>query len=454
MKKTEQKVLRFIDEKNLIEKDDRILVALSGGPDSVFLLHFLNKYSNKFKISLAAIHINHGLRGKAASSDENFCKILTKKLGVRFYFVKRNVKALAKKLKVSIEEAGRLIRYEEFEKLSAKEGFTKIATAHIADDNAETVLLNLIKGTGLNGISGIPYSRGKIIRPLFVLTKEEIVQYLKFYKINYRTDLTNLQSDYERNFLRNEIIPLIKKRLNPSLESTLLKSSAVFKEINNFVKKKLKDEIDNLILKKDDTLSILLSNLKNIESELRGEAIRLVFEKEYKIQLSFDEVKKIFSLIEKQPGRSINLQGKLKVVRERNELVVVNQKKDVKLEPLVISSGDSVRVNDKLISIKEVTTKEKQFDSDKNIEFINGDKTKSKFMLRRWQPGDRFIPLGMKGSKKVSDFLSEQKLSTYNKKDQMILTNDNRIVWIIGLRLDNRFRITPQTKKIYELCIT
>ncbi len=228
MKKTEQKVLRFIDEKNLIEKDDRILVALSGGPDSVFLLHFLNKYSKKFKISFAAIHINNRLRGKAASADENFCKELTKKLGVRFYSIKRNVKAFAKKLKVSTEEAGRLIRYEEFESLSAKESFTKIATAHIADDNAETVLLNLIKGTGLNGISGIPYSRGKIIRPLLVLTKEEIVQYLKFYKINYRTDLTNLQSDYERNFLRNEVVPLIKKRLNPSLENTLLKSSEVF----------------------------------------------------------------------------------------------------------------------------------------------------------------------------------------------------------------------------------
>jgi tRNA(Ile)-lysidine synthase len=454
MKKAEQKVLRFIDEKNLIEKGDKILVALSGGPDSVFLLHFLNKFSRKFKISLAAIHINHGLRGRAASSDENFCIKLTNRLGVRFYSVKRNVKAHAKKLKVSTEEAGRLIRYEEFEKLSAKEGFTKIATAHIADDNAETILLNLIKGTGLNGISGIPYSRGKIIRPLLVLTKEEIVQYLKFYKIDYRTDLTNLQSDYERNFLRNEVIPLIKKRLNPSLENTLLKSSGVFKEINNFVKKKLKDEINHLTTKKDNTFSISLSNLNKIENELKGEAVRFVFEKEFKIQLSFDEVKRIFSLIEKQPGRSINLQGKLKVVRERNELIVVNQKKDVKSKPVVLRSGDSVKLNDKYISIKEVKNKKKQFNPDKNIEFINGDRAKSKFILRKWQPGDRFIPLGMKGSKKVSDFLSEQKLSTYNKKDQMILTNDDHIVWIIGLRLDDRFRITPQTKKIYELCIT
>ena len=315
-------------------------------------------------------------------------------------------------------------------------------------------MLNLIKGTGLNGISGIPYSRGKIIRPLLFLTKEEIVKYLKFYKIDYRTDLSNLQSNYERNFLRNEIIPLIKKKLNPSLENTLLKSSGVFKEINNFVKKKLKDEIDHLVTKKDAVLSISLSNLDKTENELRGEAIRLIFEKEYKIQLSFDEVKKIFSLIEKQPGRSINLQGKLKIVRDRNELVVINQKQDVKQKPIVISNGDSVKINDKYLSIKEVKTQKKHFKSDKNVEFINADKTKSKFILRRWQPGDRFIPFGMKGSKKVSDFLSEQKLSTYSKKDQMILTNDNQIVWIIGLRLDNRFRITPQTKKIYELCIT
>ena len=454
MKKTEQKVLRFIDEKNLIKKDDRILVALSGGPDSVFLLHFLNKFSKKFKISFASIHINHGLRGKAAVADENFCKKLTKKIGIPFYSVKKNVKALAKRLKVSTEEAGRIVRYDEFEKLSVKEGFTKIATAHIADDNAETVLLNLIKGTGLNGISGIPYSRGKIIRPLLVLTKEEIVQYLKFYKIDYRTDLSNLQSEYERNFLRNEVIPLIKKRLNPSFENTLLKSSEVFKEINNFVKKKLVDAIDNLVLKKRNQFCISLSYLSKIENELRGEAIRLVVEREYKTQLSFDEVKKIFSLIEKQSGRSINLHGKLKVVRERNELVVINQKKDVKTKPVVISNGDSVKLNDKYLSIKEVRIKKKEFSPDKSKEFINADKTKPKFILRRWQPGDRFFPLGMKGSKKVSDFLSEQKLSTYSKKDQMILTNDNRIVWVIGLRLDNRFRITPQTKKIYELCIT
>jgi tRNA(Ile)-lysidine synthase len=454
MKKTEQKVLRFIAEKSLIQKDDKILVALSGGPDSVFLLHFLNKFRKKFKISLGAIHINHGLRGKAASVDAKFCEDITNKIGVPFYSVKKNVKALAKKLKVSTEEAGRIVRYEEFEKLFTKEGLTKIATAHIADDNAETVLLNLIKGTGLNGISGIPYSRGKIIRPLLSLTKEEIVQYLKFYKIDYRTDLTNLENEYEKNFLRNEIIPLIKIRLNPSLENTLLKSSGVFKEINNFVKKKLADATDNLVIKKSNQFCISLSNLSKIEKELRGEAIRLLFEIEYKIQLSFDEVTKIFSLIEKQPGRSINLQRKLKVIRERNELVVVSQKKELNSKPVVINSGDSIKLNDKHLSIKEVKTQKEYSSSDKNIEFINGDKAKSKFILRKWQPGDRFFPFGMKGSKKVSDFLSEQKLSYYNKKDQMILTNDNQIVWVIGLRLDNRFRITPQTKKIYELCIT
>lgn len=454
MKKIEQKVLRFIDEKNLVEKDDRILVALSGGPDSVFLLHFLNKYCKKLKVTCAALHINHRLRGKEALNDEHFCKGLTKKLGIQFFSVKKNVKALAEKHKISIEEAGRIIRYKEFERFSISKEFSKIATAHNADENAETVLLNLIKGTGLSGIAGIPPLREKIIRPLLVLTKEEIIQYLKYYKLRYRIDLSNLSSSYERNFLRNQVIPLIKNRLNPSLENTLLKSSDVFRQINNFIKEKLSKEIKRLTLRKDDFLSISLSELNQIEKELRGGALRLIFQREYKIQLSFDEVKKIISLVEKQPGKNISLQRKIKIIRERNELVVIEDVQSAESKPIVFNNGDSVKINGKNFSVKKATEKKWKFNSNKNIEFINGDKIDSEFILRKWQTGDRFIPLGMKGSKKVSDFLNEQKLSSHKKKDQMVLINNNRIVWIIGLRLDNRFKVTSHAKKVYELCLS
>ncbi|MEO8399554.1 MAG: tRNA lysidine(34) synthetase TilS [Ignavibacteriaceae bacterium] len=211
MKKIEQKVLKFIDEKNLISKNDIVLVALSGGPDSVFLLYFLNKFKKRFQISIGVFHLNHKLRGKNSDDDLIFCKNLSDKMKIDFLSSAKNIKQFAKENKISIEEAGRKIRYEELHRIAEKNNYNKIATAHIADDNTETVLLNLIKGTGLKGISGIPIKRGNIIRPILILTKKEILEYLHYYEIDYRVDESNLSIDYERNFLRSEVIPLIKK---------------------------------------------------------------------------------------------------------------------------------------------------------------------------------------------------------------------------------------------------
>lgn len=454
MKKIEQKVLKFIDEKNLIQKNDKVLIGLSGGPDSVFLLYLLNKYSKKLKISLGALHINHLLRGKDADKDEKFCKELCKRLSVKFYSVKKNIKAVSKKEKISIEEAGRKIRYNEYEKVLVKEGCTKIATAHNADENAETVLLNLIKGSGLKGLSGIPPLRDNIIRPLLALTKKEILDCLGHYKLKYRTDLTNLKDDAERNFLRNQVIPLIKKRLNPSLSNTLLNSSDIFRNINSLIKKNTDEAYGSLVTEKENYLSIALSELNKIEDGYKSEILRHIFLKEFDIQISFDDCRKILSLSNKQTGKSIQIFEKINVTRERTELVVHKEKVKTEFKHVVIKSGNSARINDKEISIKEVGTIKQKFGSDKNLEFISGDKTSGDFLVRKWMPGDRFYPLGMNGSKKVSDFLNEQKISSLKKKEQMILLNQNRIVWVLGLRLDERFRVTSETKKIYQLCLS
>ncbi len=454
MKKIEQKVLKFINEKKLIEKNDKVLVALSGGPDSVFLLHFLKKYSAKFKITFGAVHINHLLRELQANKDELFCKQLSEKLDIPFYSVRKNVKSFAVKEKVSTEEAGRIIRYKEFERIALKKGYTKIATAHNCDDNAETVLLNLIKGAGLRGISGIPPFREKIIRPILALTKEEIFNYLNFYKIKYRTDRTNLKDDYERNFLRNQVIPLIKKRLNPSLSNTLLKSSEIFRDINSVLKKKIDKITKSVVSKKKDHISLSLTELKKNEKEYWSKIFRFIFEKEFKSQISFDDCKKIISLIDKQAGKSIQIFNKIKVIKERNELIIQRKKSELNFKPVIINKGEKITIDDKKLSITEVEKIDSAFSYNKNIEFISGDITDKNFRIRRWLPGDRFYPFGMKGSKKVSDFLNEQKISSFKKKEQMILLNNNRIVWVIGLRLDNRFRINSSTKKILELCLS
>ena len=234
-KTTEQKALKFIDENNLIKKGDKILVAFSGGADSVFLLHFLFKYKRRLGIEIAAFHLNHKLRGKSAEKDEKFSVEYCKKNDIKFFSVTRDVKAAAKKKKISFEEAGREIRYNELNKTARKLKATKIATAHNSSDNIETILLNLVKGTGIKGLMGIPLRRGNIVRPILSLSADEIRDYLKKNKIDYRFDKSNLDSDYERNFLRNEIIPKLKQRLNTRLEEKIGNTAKVLKEINSFI---------------------------------------------------------------------------------------------------------------------------------------------------------------------------------------------------------------------------
>ncbi len=238
-KTIEQKAIKFIDENHLIEKGDKVLVALSGGADSVFLLSFLLKFKNRFMIEVAAFHLNHKIRGKAAVADEKFCTEFCSKNKIEFTRASKDVKLYAKKVKVSVEEAGREIRYSELNKAAKKMRCTKIATAHNSSDNVETILLNFVKGTGVKGLIGIPFRRDNIIRPILCLSAEEIRKYLKANKIPFRIDESNLDSDYERNFLRNEIIPKLKKRLNPRLEEKISNTSKIISGINSFIDKNI-----------------------------------------------------------------------------------------------------------------------------------------------------------------------------------------------------------------------
>jgi tRNA(Ile)-lysidine synthase len=452
MKRIEQKVLKYIDEKNLIAKKDKVLVALSGGPDSVFLLHFLFKYKRKLNIGLGALHINHGLRGKDAELDQEFCDIFCRKLGVKFYSIKKNIKDYAVKNKISVEEAGRIIRYKEFEKTASSYNFSKIATAHICNDNAETVLLNLIKGTGLRGISGIPPVRGKIIRPLLCLTKEEILRYLNNYKIDFRTDLTNLEIDFERNFIRNKIIPLIRERLNPNFETAVLKSSEVFKEASDYIEKQLQSFIPGFIDEKE-FLRFDLFTLNQIDKDLLSILFKASLEKKFKKQTTFNDCKRIISLVKVRTGKTINLSNNLIAIKERDSIDVYQKKTNKNFEPVEIKPGSKAKFDGKSLLIRKRKSIPEVFTDDKSVEYIKGDNLRDKFVLRRWNAGDRFYPLGMKGSKKISDFLNEQKVPSANKKEQLVLTNNGKIVWVLGLRIDDRFKITKNARKVYELCL-
>jgi|ERR1035437_1630425 tRNA(Ile)-lysidine synthase len=455
MKKTEQKVLKFIDGNFLIHKGDKIIVSLSGGPDSVFLLYFLKKYQKRLSVSLSAFHLNHLLRGKDAFLDENFCKELCSSLNIPYFSVRKNVKVYARKKKISIEEAGRILRYSELNKLLKKINFNIIATAHHSNDNAETVLLNLIKGTGLKGISGIPVKRDNVIRPILVLSKDEILQYLDIKNINFRIDSSNFQVDPERNFIRHVILPLIRTRLNPSIENALFNSSQNFKSLYSYLLNTT-NEVFKGICMKGSVLNIPLEKLLQLNDDLLTFSLKEMVERNFFETLTFKDITSLKSLMSKQTGRRINLSSDLTAFKERDELIIRrnNDSGNFDKKYIEIIKGEEKSVNGFTISIKPVDIADITPGKEKTREFISADHIlNEKFVVRNWKNGDKFFPLGMKGTKKVSDFLNGLKIESHKKKNQLLLLNGKKIIWVIGYRLDDRFKITKNTKNYLELCL-
>ena len=455
MKKTEQKVLKFIDENSLISKGEKIIVSFSGGPDSVFLLYFLKKFQSRFKISLAAFHLNHMLRGKDADSDELFSANMCLNLNVPFYSVRKNVKQFSLKNKISVEEAGRKIRYSELGKIIKRTGFNKIATAHHINDNAETVLLNLIKGTGLKGISGIPVIRGNIIRPCLIISKEEILYYLKEDNIEFRIDKSNDILEYERNFIRHELLPLIKKNLNPSVELALFNSSRNIRQIYSYLLNSTSQDLKYLVAVNNE-LRVPIDILNKLDDELLTFAIKELTERNFSVNLTFNNIISLKNLILKDSGVKLEVSGGLIVYKERKDLILVknNRSSGIKevYEEFLVESDKTV--GDLTISAKMVDIEKISPGKVKTREFISADAIfGDKLIIRTWLEGDRFIPFGMNGSKLVSDFLNEIKIESHRKKEQLLLVNGKNIVWVIGHRIDDRFKIKKNTKKVLELCL-
>ncbi len=453
MERIEQKFLKFIDEQSLIIRNEKILVGFSGGPDSIFLLHLLTKFKKKLQIEVCALHVNHLLRGNEAADDEKFCKNYCERNKIKFDSVRKRVKSFSERNRISLEEAGRILRYKEFESLVKKKRLDKIATAHNSNDNTETVLLNLIKGTGLDGISGIPVKRKNIIRPILCFTKDEILSYLSQKKINYRIDKSNYDSDFERNYLRNKIIPLIKERLNPSLETSIFNSSENFKKINEYIRTNETEVFKNTNRDSSGIIKVQIAELENVNKSIQSLFLKNLLEKELNTQIFSNDLKKILSLVKTQVGKRIELSGGIIVFREREYLKIIPVREPDQDSEVIINIGDTKSTSVGQLSIKKCDSSTVFYSNNKNKEYISADTIAKQFTVRKWKPGDFFYPLGMKGSKKVSDYLNENKVESSSKKNHLIMLNKNRIVWVIGMRLDERFKVTPSTEKILELCL-
>ncbi len=448
------KIDEFIISNKLINKGDKILLALSGGGDSVFLFHYFLNKKEDYDFEFECLHVNHNLRGEDSFNDEVFCIELCKNHDIPITVCSIDVKQFASENKKSIEDAARILRYKELMSIKEKSGFSKIATAHNLDDNIETIFLRIIEGTGLKGLTGIPVIRnGYIIRPLLTTTKKEIIDYLDSQKINYIFDKSNNDINYKRNFIRHKLIPTIEN-LNPSYQVGMLKTINILKGVSDYYYCGIDEIIRNNIIENDVTISIN-NNLFSFNNPIiYAECIKICMERTFSYRFDSSDFEKLEDLKKLQVGKYLELKDEIVLLKDREKTFIYKRKVDdfstIKLnigETLLI---DRRKIFTKLYDIREIDIRSKK----KNEEFfdmltINPDK----LYVRNWELGDTFTPLGMKGKKKISDFLTDQKSDAYTKRQQKVLVNVNEIIYLIGYRINDKYKITEKTKKVLKLWI-
>jgi tRNA(Ile)-lysidine synthase len=453
IKKIEQNISHFISNQQLLQRGEKLLIALSGGPDSVFALHFFHKFKSKFGIDIAAMHINHQLRGENSTKDELFCEALCDKLNIEFTSQKIDVKVFAKKEKQSIEEAARNLRYEKLQKYFDTINATKIVTAHNLEDNTETVLLNLFRGSGLKGAGGIPIVRDNIIRPFLSTSKKDILEYLATEKIEYRIDATNFESDFSRNFLRNEIIPKLKEKINSGIDNNIFNFSQIANQSKNVINNFATDICDKFIIKNEYGITISDLIAEDSYKNIFPNALLLGLEKEFNKSFTFEDLSKLKLIFSLQVGSKVELSNNVVAIREREFVLAHFQRENNIRNNFKLSLNKECKVAGQIIKTEFIKKEDVQYISSPNIEFIAGDNLSFPLTIRRWKEGDRFQPMGVRGTKTISDFLTDSKVKSFSKKGKLVLLNKEKIIWLVGYRIDESVKVKEGTKTILKLSV-
>ena len=455
-----EKLRDTIHRFRLLSRGDTVLVALSGGPDSVALLHGLLAIRAEYGLKLYVAHLNHKLRGAESNEDEKFSKGLASSLRLRFFSKKIDVKKEATNRKVSIEEAARDARYRYLEKLASQIKANKIAVGHQADDQAETFLMRLLRGAGGAGLSGIPAKRGKIIRPLIQIRREEIEEFLKANKIPYRLDSSNYLTDYFRNKIRLSLLPKIKAEFNPRIVESLNRTADIISLQQEYIRKKCEHTLLDIAARRKGEITLDLKEFSRYDVSLQREMIRLcVGQLEGNVnRLSFESVDRTLDLIrQKKIGKKVKLVGNIWFEFSRKELAFYKEKareRDYLLAlPGEVNLGDwGIKIKSEIIkgeSVRRTLPAQSQ-----NIAFLDWKKLTSPFRLRTRRRGDKFRPLGMKGTKSVADFLIDAKVPRYLRDDVPILTSKGTIAWVVGYRMSDQFKVGRETREVLKIKAT
>jgi tRNA(Ile)-lysidine synthase len=435
----ESKFLSYNIDNQLFKTTDKILLTVSGGMDSVFMVYLFLKSGIDFGIA----HCNFKLRQEESEKDEQFVRGLAKQNKLPFYTTAFDTKAFAANKGISIQMAARDLRYAWFEKIREENNFDYIATAHHKNDVAETMLINLSKGTGLAGLHGIKAKNDKIIRPLLGFTRKEIEGFIKKNKFDYREDKSNADTKYIRNKIRHKVIPELEK-INPSLIETLCQEGQQFLELEEIISQKIEEVKKECVLIDNDLVKINIEKLKSL-SPLKTYIYYLI--KDFGFNIT--DVSDIINGLEDQSGK-VYYADKYQLLKDRKYLIIssktemkakeyiVNSIADFKELPISIHGSIKSKTN---IEISKLNT----------IAYLDEGKIQFPLVLRKWSKGDIFRPLGMTGNKKISDFFIDEKLSLLEKENTWLLTSNKTICWVVGMRISETYKITTATNNVLLL---
>ena len=454
-----QKFTAFIKKENLFQPKDKLLLAVSGGVDSVVLCELCKQAGYGFEIS----HCNFKLRGEESERDENFVRDVAKKYDVEIFVKEFETEKYAEEKKISIQVAARELRYEWFYYLIGNKQYAInkkqeynaiqlpianwILTAHHANDNMETLLMNFLKGTGINGLRGILPKQQKIIRPLLFAKKEELIKFAEENNLSFVEDSSNISDKYTRNYFRNQLIPSVQK-VFPQAEENLLNNIERFKEIETLYKQSIAFHKKKLLEQKGNEVYIpVLKLLKSVPFST------IVYEIIKDFDFTSLQTEEVIKLLQSDSGKYVQSSSH-RILKNRNWLII-SPNDTIVAENILIEEKDKTIefVNGKL-KFEKLSTTNYKLQTTNEIATLDADEIMFPLLLRKYRQGDYFYPLGMKKKKKLSRFFIDQKLSLTEKENVWVIEMNKKILWIVGKRIDDRFKITPKTKNILKISLS
>ena len=431
-----EQIQQYIIQHQLLSGEKPVVVGISGGADSVALLHILVSLGYK----CIAAHCNFNLRGDESFRDEQFTIDFTKRLQVPLCKISFETNKYAQENRLSVEMAARELRYRWFEELLNTYDADAVAVAHHRDDSVETLLINLTRGSGLTGLTGIKPKNGNVVRPLLCVSREDIYAYIENNGLEYVTDSSNSSDIYTRNFIRLKVIPLLEE-INPSVKASLARTANHLYDASLIYNHSIEEARRVIIQNNRLSISALLSF---------PAPATILYEMLKPYGFSRTVCESIFTVLDKDSGK-IFYSPTHRLHKDRSDLLIDVLSGEDNRAYLINLEDDNVDLPVELKPEIVVIKEDYQIEKDKKFAYFDFDKLSFPLVLRHWQEGDWFVPFGMKGKKKISDYFSDKKFSLFDKEKTWLLCSGQDVIWIVGERTDNRYRIEKTTKRVLKL---